>query len=122
MSATAIQYNENLDAGEQASAEEAISATIFDRQDYIDEGARFTRTACDRLGYDILTGILARFPTGYEVKAEDFKRFTSEIATTIFKRQPQVIGGRVFGEEDCNQLGRDILLTVLAFFHPEFTD
>lgn len=120
--AVTLKFNENLNADDQVSGEEFISASIFDRQDYIGEGARFTRGACDRLAYDILSGILGRFPTEYEVQDEDFKRFTREIATTIFERQGEMRDGRVFNEEECDQLGREILLTVLDFFHPEFTD
>src|SRR5947199_4801193 len=108
MNATAEEraYNVNLDPADQVEAEESISATIFDRLDYIEEGERFSRAACNRLAFDILAEILGRFPTGYAVHEDDFKRHVNEIEATIFKRQPGQVDGRVFSEEDCNRLGR----------------
>ncbi len=117
-----VNYNDEMDAGKQLEAEEHISAIIFDRQETLREGARFSRAACDRLGFDVVCAVLAHFPTEYEVEEEDFSRHTSEVAATIYKRQGRPGGGRVFSEEDCNRLGREILAGLIAHFRPDLIE
>lgn len=112
-------YSANMESGDQVDGEEYISATIFERQEQLEEGEEFSRAACDQMAFDIICGIIARFPTGNEVQDDDFKRYKSEISSTIFERQGAGRGERVFNEEDCNELGRDILMNVLKTLRPD---
>ncbi|HEY0171326.1 MAG TPA: hypothetical protein VGB98_09915 [Pyrinomonadaceae bacterium] len=119
---TDISYNDEMDAGGQADAEEHIAATIFERRERLGEGARLSRGACDRLGFEILCEVLRRFPTEYEVSGASFKHFRAQMAGTIFDRQRRERGGRVLGEDDCNQLGRELLARVISYFRPDLTE
>jgi hypothetical protein len=116
-----ITYNDNMDAEEQITAEEEIAGLVFDTVRELDGARGLKWDDCDGLALSAMSTVLGYFPTGYQVQEDDFKRVRRDLARTIQRKQGEA-GERALSEEDCAQLGRDLLLEAIAFLHPELVE